>query len=230
MSTWPPQPPPAPPVPLPGRPGHTPWQPDPRPSPGAPTQSTVVNVEADWLADRLLDQRIVSLSGQLTPETANRATASLALLDASGDDPIQLRLLDLRPDPNAELDTVLTLLDAIDLVTVPLHATCLGGLTGTLAVLLAVADRRVAGANAHIVLREPRIDLARRSATDLDTHARPARRQLRTLQHRLAEACGRPVQAVIEDLRTGRVLTAEQARDYGLVDIVTSPHPPSIPG
>lgn len=171
----------------------------------------------------------MSLSGQLTPEATNRAAASLALLDASGDAPIQLRLLDLRPDPNTELDTVLTLLDTIDLVTVPIHATCLGGLTGTLAVLLAVADQRIAGANAHILLREPRIDLTSRSATDLDTHTGQTRRQLRTLQQRLADACGRPVQAVIDDLRRGRVLTAEQARDYGLVDTVTSPHAPNLP-
>jgi ATP-dependent Clp protease, protease subunit len=204
----------------------------PRQSPQAVQDSAAAStrtIESDWLADQLLDQRIVSLSGRLTPETTNRAAASLALLDASGDDPIQLRLHDLRPDPNAQLGAVLTMLDTIDLVTVPIHTTCLGGLTGTLAVLLAVADQRIAGANAHIILRGPRIDLTSSSAAELETHARQARHQLGTLQQRLADPCQRPVQAVIDDMRIRRVLTAEQARGYGLVDHLTSSHTPTAP-
>jgi ATP-dependent Clp protease protease subunit len=178
------------------------------------------------LNERLLDHRIVSLAGPLGPEATNQAVASLALLDASGDDPIQLRLHDPRPDASGELDTVLTLLDTIDLISVPLYATCLGGLTGTVVTLLAVADHRTAGTNAVVTLREPRTQL-HGTATDVSTQAEHHRRQLRQIQQRIADACHRPVDAVAEDMRAGRVLTAEQAREYGLVDTVTSPaHPP----
>jgi ATP-dependent Clp protease protease subunit len=227
MTTWPPPPPPAPPrppapPPPPGPPRHTPWQPHPG-APATPMHSTVVSVGSDWLDERLLDRRIVTVSGPLTAEATNRAAASLALLDASGDDPIQLRLHDVQPDPHAELDAVLTLLDTVDLVGVPIHATCLGRLTGAPVALLAVADHRVAGANAVLTLREPRARFTG-SAADTEAHAERFRHQLRLLQQRLADACHRPLDTVIDDLRAGRVLTAEQARDYGLVDAVTSAH------
>lgn len=227
MSTWPPPPPPAPPrppapPPPPGPPGHTPWQPHPS-APATPVHPTVVSVGSDWLGERLLDRRIVTVSGPLTAEATNRAAASLALLDASGDDPIQLRLHDVQPEPPAELDTVLTLLDTVDLVGVPVHATCLGRLIGAAVVLLAVADHRVAGANAVLTLREPRARFIG-SPADAGVHAERFRQQLRLLQQRLAEACHRPLDTVRDDLRAGGVLTAEQARDYGLVDAVTSAH------
>jgi ATP-dependent Clp protease, protease subunit len=227
MSTWPPTPPPPPPVPPwppapQPPPRRTPWQPEPAYRPSAPSQSVVVNVLSDWLGERLLDRRIVSLAGPLGPEATNQAVASLALLDASGDDPIQLRLYDPRPDTDGELDIVLTLLDTIDLLGVPLHATCLGGLTGTVVTLLAVADHRTAGANSVVTLREPRIQL-HGSAAEVSTQAEQQRRQLRHIQQRIADACKRPLDTVIDDMRAGRVLTADQARDYGLIDAVSAP-------
>ena len=45
----------------------------------------------------------------------------------------------------------------------------------------------------------------------------------RRLQERLAEACGRSVEEIAADMRAGRLLTAQEARDYGLVD---APEPP----
>jgi ATP-dependent Clp protease protease subunit len=84
-----------------------------------------------------------------------------------------------------------------------------------------VADRRTAGSHATIQLREPR---ARRDVAgpDLDAQAEHHRRQLRQLQERIATACGRPVDAVAEDMRAGRVLTADEAREYGLLDVGTT--------
>ena len=46
----------------------------------------------DWLAQRLLDERILALAGELDDATANETVAALGLLDASGDAPVRLRL------------------------------------------------------------------------------------------------------------------------------------------
>ncbi|GEL16682.1 ATP-dependent Clp protease proteolytic subunit [Pseudonocardia asaccharolytica] len=210
--TWPPPPLPPPP----GEPRRTPWQPGPHPQAPLPTMPpTTVETGPDWLAQRLLDQRIVALSGRLGPAVVNRATASLAIIDASGDDPVELRLCDV----DADLDDTLTLLDALDLVSVPVHATCVGGLTGAAVALLAVADRRVAGARAVLALREPRMQTSGHAA-DVEARAEEHRRRLRLLQERLATACRRPLDEVAGDMYTGRILTADEARDYGLIDAV----------
>lgn len=224
MTTWPP-PLPAPP----GEPRRTPWQPEPRPpvSP-PPTQITVVETGQDWLAERLLDRRMVTLTGRLSPDAANRAAATLALLDASGDDRVELRLCDV----DADLDVALTLLDTLDLMGVPVHATYLGTLTGAAVVILAVAEHRTAGRYATLHLREPRTQRTGH-ATGVAGHAEDHRRRLRLLQERIADGCHRTVDTVAADVAAHRILTAEQAYDYGLVDVITttspSRHPPVPP-
>jgi ATP-dependent Clp protease, protease subunit len=206
------------PAPPPHEPRRTPWQPDPRPPapPTTPSQSAIINTGPDWLAERLLDRRVVTLSGKLDSAAANRAAASFALLDASGDDPIELRLCDV----DADLDVAFTVLDALDLVGVPLHVTCLGELRGAAVAILAVADHRAAGPHATVHLREPRTYLGG-PADNVATHAEDYRRRLRQLQERIAGACHRTVDAVALDMAAGRILTAEQARGYGLIDRIS---------
>ncbi|WP_448626389.1 ATP-dependent Clp protease proteolytic subunit [Geodermatophilus sp. URMC 64] len=218
--TWPPVPPvppPLPPQPFPPQPPQypppSPWRPEPRPpAPGSASVSVVVGA-SDWLAERLLEQRLITLAGRLDDDAVNRAVAELALLDASGDDPVRLRLSGV----GADLDQALTLVDALDLMGVPVHATSLGTLTGAAVAVLAVAEQRALGAHAVVHLTEPR---APRSGLGRDVEALAAEhaRQLRRLQERLAEACGRDVEEIAADMRQGRLLTVEEAREYGLVD------------
>jgi ATP-dependent Clp protease protease subunit len=173
----------------------------------------VVEAGSDWLGERMAEQRVVMLSGALDREAANRAVAMLALCDATGDEPVRLRLTDV----SAELDTVLMLVDALDLMGAPVHASALGLLDGAAVAILAVADRRTAGAHARIRLREPPPPRGF-APRELETHARHHERQLRLLQERIATACGRPVDAVAADMRAGRLLDTDAAREYGLLD------------
>jgi ATP-dependent Clp protease protease subunit len=216
VSVWPPVP-PEPPHPL-----RTPWQPEPaepRPgsAPSSPGWSLIADTEPDWLTERLVERRLLALAGELDCDAANRVVAELALLDASGDEPVTLRLSGL----SADLDTALTVVDALDLMGVEVHATCLGTITGAAVAILAVADRRTAGPHATVHLHEPR---SRHGVAglDLEAQAEHHRRQLRGLQERIAAACHRSVDAVIEDMRTGRVLTAQEACEYGLIDSCAS--------
>ena len=210
-STWPPHP-PVPPEP-PQYPPPSPWRPEPRPPVApAPSMQVVVATE-DWLAERLLEQRVVALAGDLDEETVNRTVAALALLDASGDEPIRLRLSSVSTD----LDGALTLVDALDLVGAPVHATALGTLTGPAVALLAVADQRVLAPHAVVHLTEPRAPRGL-SGREVETAAAQRASRLRRLQERLAAACGQDVERLADDMRAGRVLSAEEARAYGLAD------------
>jgi ATP-dependent Clp protease protease subunit len=216
-ATWPPVPPGPPPPPFPPQPPQypppSPWRPEPRPSVApAPSVSVVVGAE-HWLAERLLEQRVVALAGALDADDVNRAVAELALLDASADEPVQLRLSGV----SADLDGALTLVDALDLMGAPVHATVLGTLTGAAVAVLAVADRRAAGAHAVVHLTEPRTP-RHGLGRDVEALATEHARQLRRLQERLAEATGRDVEQIAADMRTGRLLSTEEAREYGLVD------------
>jgi ATP-dependent Clp protease protease subunit len=217
IGTWPPLPPNPPEPPFPRR---TPWLPEPGPAaPGRASAISSVEVRGlDGLAERLLDKRVVALAGELDAETANRAIAGLALLDASGDEPVQLRLSGVRVD----LDTALQLVDALDLMGAPVHATALGTLSGAAVAVLAVADVRTAGPHASLQLVEPRPPGSVRG-WDVEAWAADHTRQVRRLQERLAQACGRPVEEIAADMRSGRLLTAQEAQAYGLVDSASPP-------
>jgi ATP-dependent Clp protease protease subunit len=218
---WPPLPPEPPEPPHP----RSPWLPEARPASPASASAAVVIGEPDWLAQRLLDQRVVALSGDVDDEAANRAVAQLALLDASGDAPVSLRLSGV----SADLGAALTLVDALDLMGAPVYALCLGTLTGPAVALLAVADRRVAGRHVTVHLCEPRSPHGI-PGRELETLAAEHARQVRRLQERIADACRRPADEIAADMRAGKVLTAGEARDYGLVD-TTEPtrRPPAGP-
>jgi ATP-dependent Clp protease protease subunit len=206
--------------PEPPHPGRSPWLPEPRPTaPGPVSASSSVEVRGpDWLAERLADQRVVALAGDVDPETANRTIATLALLDASGDDPVQLRLSGVRVD----LETALALVDALDLMGAPVHVTALGTLAGPAVALLAVGDVRTVGPHTTLQLNEPQPPRGVRG-WDVETWAAEHARQVRRLDERLAEACGRPVEEVAGDVHVGRLLTADEARAYGLADGTTAP-------
>lgn len=107
-----------------------------------------------------------------------------------------------------------------------MHATCLGTLTGPAVALLAVADRRVAGRHVTVHLCEPRSPHGI-PGRELETLAAEHARQLRRLQERIADACGRPADEIAADMRAGKLLTAEEAREYGLVDATQAAAQPS---
>jgi len=213
---FPPQPPLPPQPPFPPGPPPSPWLPGLRPVPSGPvTASASLTIGGqDLLAERLLAQRVLALAGELDEEIVNRSVATLALFDADGDDPVRLRLSGV----SADLDAVLTLVDAIDLMTVPVHATALGTLTGPAIAILAVADHRAAGPHAVLHLREPRLEPHGIHGRDLDSWVAEQAVRLHRLQERVARACARSVEELAGDMATGRVLTAQEAQEYGLVD------------
>jgi ATP-dependent Clp protease protease subunit len=172
----------------------------------------------DWLAERLLDQRVVAQAGELDTETANRAIATLALLDASGDEPVQLRLSGVMVD----LETGLELVDALDLMGTPVHVTALGALTGAAIALLAVGDVRAAGPHALLQMADPRPPRGVHG-WDVEAWAAEHTRQVQRLHERLAQACGRPVEEIAADMHAGRLVSAQEAQAYGLVDTATPP-------
>jgi ATP-dependent Clp protease, protease subunit len=186
---------------------NEPWQVPPQPPPdpsGMPP----------WLEERLFDRRIVMLHGALTGLAASRAAAALLTLDAMAADPVQLHIA----APDGDLAAAFAVVDAIDAMQAPVQAVVTAQVGGAAVAVLAAAQRRVAYRHARIRLAEPRAATLAGTADQVAAAAGRYLREVEELAVRLAEVTGQPRSRVEDDLSTGRVLTAEQARDYGLID------------
>ena len=215
---------------FPPRPPFPPWQPGPperpergpypqppRPAPRPVAQPVQVWLEhGEWpgkLYERLLNQRIVMAHGCLDGESATRLCAQLLTLDAEGEGPIRLELQSI----DADLSAALSIIGVLDTLRVPVTAYA-GGRTGGpgLAVLAAARHRR-AYPNAFFAMSEPRVSFDG-PVTAVAAHEEQVRAMLSDLYARLAEVTGHEVEEIRDDARRGRLLTVEQAIDYGLIE------------
>ena len=192
--------------------------PGPWPAPGRmplPSVPVVLPPPAGSAEDRLRERGILLLSGHLDDAAAQRAAAALMLLDAEHDGPVRLHL----GCPDGDLAGALLLAETVDLLTLETTAVATGVVGGPVLAVLAAADRREAHPHALLRLREPTGSASGRAdrlAADAEQHAR----QVDQLLDRLAAATGRDTGEIAADLRSGRLLTAQQAVDYGLLHAV----------
>jgi len=193
------QPPPSPP---------NPWQPPngPGASPGLP----------GWLEERLFDQRIVMIRGPLTGEAATGVAAALLTLDAAGPAPVQLHVA----SSGGELGAALAIIDVIDAMVAPVHAVVTAEAGGAVIAVLAAAQKRAAYRHARFRLAEPRAAGVTGTADEVAAAAGQHLRELEEVVLRLVAVTGQPRSRVEDDLSAGRILTAQEAVDYGLVDEV----------
>ena len=165
--------------------------------------------------DRLLAHRVVLVTGAVDHAAADRAAARLFLLEAAGEEPVEVHLR----CPDADLDAAAILADAIEGVRVPVRVVA-GTVGGAAVGVLAAADQRVASASCLITLTEPRSPAGHGCAGDLAVAARRAEALADRLRRRLAAVSGRSLHQVAADLRDGVVLSGPQALEYGLVTSV----------
>ncbi|MFI5694477.1 ATP-dependent Clp protease proteolytic subunit [Kribbella sp. NPDC051586] len=212
--------PPGPEIPSPGP--ATPSRPGPAPSPGTPQpapqpilptwyEPTSISLERE-LADRLLAQRTILVSGRLDDALASHVTAQLLLLDAHSNDLVTLQL----SSADSELEAALALAAAIDLVGSPVHAVARGTVRGPAVGVLAAAAQREAHRHTMFVLSLPHF-VAEGTADQLATLADHHERQVARFRDLIAHATGRSADEVATDLDPGRVLNAQEAKDYGLI-------------
>ncbi|BCJ50958.1 ATP-dependent Clp protease proteolytic subunit [Actinoplanes sp. NBRC 14428] len=169
-----------------------------------------------WLEERLFDQRIVMVRGPLTGQAATGIAAALLTLDAAGPEPVQLHVA----SGGGDLNAAHAVIDVIDAMAAPVHAVVTSEAGGAVLAVLAAAERRSAYRHARFKLAEPRAAGVTGTADEVAAAAGQHLRELEELVLRLVETTGRTRSRVEDDLSTGRILSAEEAREYGLIDDV----------
>jgi ATP-dependent Clp protease protease subunit len=162
----------------------------------------------------MFDHRIVLVRGRIDSAMANHVASALLVLGLSGPDAVQLYL----SAPDGELAAAFAIVDAIDASAAPVHAVVTSEVGGAALAVLAAAQRRLALAHARIRLSEPRVGAVAGTADEVTAAAGRYLRELEEMAVRLAEVTGQPRSRVEDDLSAGRILSAAEAKEYGLID------------
>jgi ATP-dependent Clp protease protease subunit len=177
------------------------------------------------LYSRLLKDRIVILGSPIDDAVANLLTAQLIHLEA--EDPEKDVNLYVN-SPGGSGTALLAIYDTMQYIRPPVSTICIGQAASAAAVILASgsAGKRFALGHSRILIHQPHGELGGQAA-DLEIHAQEALRQRRLIDEILARHTGQPVEKVTRDTDRDFILTADQAKDYGIVDEVLAAGPVS---
>jgi len=167
---------------------------------------------------RLLKDRIVFLGSQINDEVANSVVAQMLFLQS--EDPkadIHLYI----NSPGGSITAGLAIYDTMQFVNCPVATYCLGQAASMGAILLAAGTKgkRRALPNARIMIHQPMAGVEG-TAEDILIHAREFSKLKERLNRILLKHTGHPLKKIEQDTDRDRFMTAEEARDYGLIDEV----------
>ncbi len=171
---------------------------------------------------RLLKDRIILLGDEVNNATANAIIAQLLFLEA--DDPDKDIFLYIN-SPGGSVTAGLAIFDTMNYIKPDVSTVCLGMAASMGAFLLAAGakGKRFALPNSEIMIHQP-MGGASGQATDVAIHAEYLLRTKDNLNKILAERTGQSLEKIKQDTERDNFMTAEQAKEYGLVDEVMVKH------
>jgi ATP-dependent Clp protease protease subunit len=172
---------------------------------------------------RLLKDNIIFIGTPIDDHVANLVTAQLLFLAA--EDPDKEISVYIN-SPGGSITAGMAIYDTMQFVRPGVVTYCVGQAASIAAVLLAAGARkkRYALPNARVLIHQPWMSGLSGQATDIDIQAREILRMRTVLNGLLAHHTGQPLEKIERDVERDFIMSAEQARDYGIVDEIVSKH------
>ncbi len=167
---------------------------------------------------RLLNDRIIFLYEEVNDVTASLIVAQLLYLEAQDPDKdIQFYI----NSPGGSVTAGMAIYDTMKYIKCDVSTICIGMAASMGAFLLSsgTKGKRIALPNAEIMIHQP-LGGAQGQATDIEIQARRILDMKKRLNTILADNTGKDVETVTRDCERDHFLTAEEAREYGLIDKV----------
>jgi ATP-dependent Clp protease protease subunit len=170
---------------------------------------------------RLLRDSIIFIGTPIDDNVANLVTAQLLFLEA--EDPERDISLYIN-SPGGSITAGLAIYDTIQFIRNDVTTICVGQAASMAAVLLAAgsAKKRFALPHARILIHQPWMSGLQGQATDIDIHAREILRIRTILNKILANHARQPLERIEKDVERDYIMTADQAKEYGIIDEVIS--------
>lgn len=169
---------------------------------------------------RLLKDRVIFLSGEVEDNMANLIVAQLLFLES--EDPDKDIYLYIN-SPGGSVTAGMAIYDTMQYIKPDVRTICIGQACSMGAFLLAggAAGKRGALPHARVMIHQP-LGGFRGQASDIQIHAKEILKIKSTLNERLAFHTGQPIETIEKDTDRDNFMSAEEAKNYGLVDEVFS--------
>jgi ATP-dependent Clp protease protease subunit len=168
---------------------------------------------------RLLKDNIILIGTSIDDAAANLVIAQMLFLEA--EDPDKDVLLYIN-SPGGSITAGLAIYDTMQFVKPDVQTFCIGQAASVAAVLLAagINGKRFSLPNSRIVIHQPLLSGLAGQATDIDIAAREILRMRDRINDLLVRHTGQSRERIHEDTDRDYILTADQAKDYGIIDEV----------
>jgi len=170
------------------------------------------------LPSRLLEDRIIFLTGEVNDASANAVIAQLIYLE--GKDPTKDISLYIN-SPGGSVSAGFAIFDTMNYIKCDVSTICMGMAASMGAFLLAAGapGKRYALPNAEIMIHQP-LGGARGQASDIKIAADHILKTRQKLNEILAKETGKPIEVIERDTDRDNFMSAEDALEYGLIDKV----------
>lgn len=165
---------------------------------------------------RLLEDRIIFLTGEINDQVANTVVAQLIYLEGKNPDKDIYMYIN---SPGGSVSAGFAIYDTMNYIKCDVSTICIGLAASMGAFLLSSGARgkRVALPNSKIMIHQP-LGGAQGQASDIEIQAREMQKTKQKLNEILARNTGRSIEEIARDTDRDNYMSAEEAQNYGLVD------------
>ena len=166
---------------------------------------------------RLFDDRIIFMGVQVDDTSSDDIMAQLLVLESQ--DPNRDVIIYIN-SPGGSMTAMTAIYDTMQYIKPDVQTVCLGQAASAAAVLLAAGTKgkRLILPNARVLIHQPAMEQDFGKATEIEIQAKEMLRMRTWLEETLAKHTGQDVEKIRKDIEVDTILTAQQAKDYGMVD------------
>ena len=167
---------------------------------------------------RLLEDRIIFLSGEITDDTANLIVAQMLLLDSENPEKDIMLYIN---SPGGSVTAGLAIYDTMQHIRSDVCTICLGQAASMGAFLLCsgAKGKRMALPHSRVLIHQP-LGGAQGQATDIEIQAQEILRIKKTLNEIMASNTGQSIKKIEKDTDRDYIMTPQEALEYGMIDKV----------
>ncbi|GAA1964056.1 ATP-dependent Clp protease proteolytic subunit [Nocardioides panacihumi] len=168
---------------------------------------------------KLFEERIIYLGTPISDDVANAVIAQLLCLQSMNpDQDINIYI----NSPGGSFTALTAIYDTIQFIKPDVSTVCMGQAASAAAILLAAGThgKRMALPNSRILIHQPYTEGTFGQTSDIEIQANEILRMRELLEKMIADHSGRSLEDVSRDIERDKILTAQQAVEYGLIDTV----------